>query len=112
MNHFPGWPALTMLVGLISISGSLFAGDIAAGKAKAEMVCQTCHGLDGRGTQAMVANIGGQQKQYLIKQLNDFRDGRREHPQMSLIAKMLSDTDVDNVTAWYAAVVATFSVPE
>lgn len=97
---------------LVSLAASSQAADLAAGRAKAEMVCQTCHGMDGRGTSAMVANIGGQQKEYLVKQLQDFRAGRRRHEQMSLIAKMLSDTDVDNVTAWYAAVVATFSVPE
>ena len=31
---------------------------------------------------------------------------------MSLIAKMLSDTDIDNVTEWYAGVVASFTIPE
>ncbi len=76
------------------------------------MVCQTCHGLDGRGVQAMVANIGGQQKQYLVKQLNDFRTGKRQHAQMSIIAQMLSDEDVDNVTEWYSSVIATFEIPD
>ena len=92
--------------------GSSAAGDLAAGKAKAEMVCQTCHGLNGRGTQAMVANIGGQQKQYLVKQLNDYREGRRQHAQMTIIAKMLSKEDIDNVTDWYSSVVATFEIPQ
>ena len=97
---------------LLCAFGSGFAGDLAAGRAKAEAVCQTCHGLDGRGTQSMVANIGGQQKQYLVKQLNDFRAGRREHAQMSIIAQMLSDEDIDNLTDWYSSVIATFEIPE
>jgi cytochrome c553 len=99
-------------IALASLVTPLGAADLAAGKAKAEAVCQTCHGLDGRGVSAMVANIGGQQKQYLVKQLSDYRAGRREHAQMSIIATMLSEQDIDNVTEWYASVVATFEIPE
>ena len=66
------------------------------------MVCQTCHGMDGRASIAMVANIGGQQKQYLVKQ----------HAQMSIIAQMLRPEDIDNVTEWYAHIIATFEIPE
>lgn len=83
-----------------------------AGKSKAETVCQTCHGMDGRGISTMVANIGGQQKQYLVKQLEDYRAGRRQNQQMSIIVQMLSDEDIDNVTAWYSSIVATFEIPE
>ena len=96
---------------LVCLGQAVTAGDLAAGRAKAEMVCQTCHGMDGRGTAAMVANIGGQQKQYLMKQLNDYRAGRRQHEQMSIIVQMLSDEDVDNVTDWYSSIVATFEIP-
>lgn len=90
----------------------LGAADLAAGKSKAEMVCQTCHGMDGRGNTAMVGNIGGQQKQYLVKQLEDYRTGKRQHAQMSIIAQMLSEEDVDNVTEWYSSIVVTFEMPE
>lgn len=68
--------------------------------------------MDGRGNTAMVANIGGQQKQYLVKQLGDFRSGRRQHAQMSIIAQMLNDEDIDNVTEWYSSIVVTFQLPE
>ena len=104
--------------GVMGLAACLFfcqpvgAADLAAGKSKAEMVCQTCHGMDGRGVAAMVANIGGQQKQYLVKQLGDYRAGRRQHAQMSIIVQMLSDEDIDNVTEWYSSIVATFEIPE
>ena len=94
------------------LGGTAGAADIAAGKAKAEMVCQTCHGMDGKGIAAMVGNIGGQQKQYLVKQLGDYKAGRRQHEQMTIIAQMLSDEDIDNVTEWYSSIVATFQIPE
>ena len=101
-----------VLHALLCVFGSSAAGDLAAGRAKAETTCKTCHGMDGRGAQAMVANIGGQQKQYLVKQLDDYRAGRREHAQMSIIAQMLSEEDIDNVTDWYSRVIATFKIPE
>ena len=101
---------VTLAVGLFCNAAP--AADLAAGKATAERVCQTCHGMDGRGIAAMVANIGGQQKQYLIKQLGDYRAGRRQHEQMSIIAQMLSDEDIDNVSEWYSSIVATFEIPD
>ena len=87
------------------------AADIEAGKEKAEMVCRTCHGMDGKGTSAMIANIGGQQKQYLVKQLEDYRSGKRQHEQMSIIAQMLSDDDIENVSEWYSGIIVTFELP-
>ncbi len=39
----------------------------------------------------MAANLGGQQKDYMVIQLKAYRDGKRQHPQMSIIAQSLSD---------------------
>ena len=103
---------LAVALGVSLLCNAVHAADLAAGRAKAEMVCQTCHGMDGRGAMAMVANIGGQQKQYLVKQLGDYRSGRRQHEQMSIIAQMLSDEDIDNVSEWYSHIVATFEIPD
>ena len=104
-----GWAMLCAL-GCVWSSNGL--ADAAAGRAKAETVCQTCHGLDGKGTAPMVANIGGQQKQYLVKQLSDYRSGKRQHEQMSIIAPMLSEEDIDNLADWYSSIIATFELPE
>lgn len=78
------------------------AGELAAGKAKVESVCQTCHGMDGQATSAMVPNLSGQLKEYIIVQLESFRDGKRQHPQMNIIAKALTDDDIENVAEWYS----------
>jgi len=107
-----GTSRLFWLCSLAGLANPGIAGDLAAGKAKAEHVCQTCHGMNGKATTAMVANIGGQQKQYLIKQLTDYRAGRRQHEQMSIIAQMLSEEDIDNVTDWYSSIIATFEIPQ
>ncbi len=88
-----------------------FAGDLMAGKAKVEATCQVCHGLDGRATVAMAANLSGQQKEYLVAQLKAYRLGKRRHEQMNIIAKMLNDDDIENVAEWYSSIKITLEMP-
>lgn len=87
------------------------AGDLAAGKAKAQSLCQTCHGLDGMATTAMVPNLSGQQKEYLVSKLEDFVSGRRRHEQMSIIANLLTDDDIENVAEWYSSIKISVEMP-
>lgn len=94
------------------IAAPASAGDPAAGRAKAEMTCQTCHGLDGVATIPMAANLAGQQKLYLVAQLEAYRSGKRRHEQMSIIAQMLSDEDIENLAEWYAGIRITVEMPE
>ncbi|MCH8997681.1 MAG: cytochrome c [Proteobacteria bacterium] len=100
---------------LIATTGFLgdraFAGDLMAGKAKAEAACQVCHGLDGRAVVPMAANLSGQQKQYIIAQLEAYRSGRRRHEQMSIIAQMLDDDDIENLAEWYSSITITIEMP-
>ncbi len=104
-----------LALGLISATGFLgdraLAGDLMAGKAKAEALCQVCHGLDGRATVPMAANLSGQQKQYIIAQLEAYRSGRRRHEQMNIVAKMLDDDDIENVAEWYSSIEITIEMP-
>ncbi len=88
-----------------------FAGDLMAGKAKAEATCQVCHGLDGRAVVPMAANLSGQQKEYIIAQLEAYRSGKRRHEQMSIIAKMLDDDAIENLAEWYSSIKITIEMP-
>jgi len=94
------------------ITGQSSAANIAAGKAKAEAVCQTCHGMNGLATMPMVANISGQQEGYLIAQLKNYRAGKRVHAQMSIIAKMLTDEEIEDVAKWYSSMKLQVELPE
>jgi cytochrome c553 len=73
------------------------AGDAATGKSKAAS-CTGCHGPVGISNNPMWPNLAGQQEAYLVKQLKSFRDGIREDP----MAKPLSDTDIENLAAYYS----------
>lgn len=75
-------------------------------------ICRVCHGVDGIGTNPMIPNIGGQSPDYLSKQLQDFRAGRREDPQMTIITQDLTDEDIKAVSDWYGSIAATYELPQ
>ncbi len=93
-------------------SSSTTAADIEAGRAKAEMICQTCHGMDGQALAPMVAHISGQQEDYLAGQLENYRSGKRHHEQMTIISQSLTDEDITNLAAWYSSIKVTVEMPE
>ena len=92
---------VTMAGILVCISGAVHAGDAAAGKAKAA-TCAGCHGAQGISNNPMWPNLAGQQQAYLVKQLQAFREGTRSDPMMSPMAKLLSDTEIENLAAYYS----------
>ncbi len=77
--------------------------DVTAGKAKAAAACAMCHGPLGLSMQPGVPHLAGQQEVYLAEQLKHFRNGKRVNEVMTVIAKPLSNADIDNLAAWYAS---------
>ena len=76
------------------------AGDAAAGRKRA-VACQTCHGMDGLSKLPEAPNLAGQVEPYLVKALNEYRDGTRRNEIMNVVAKELSDADIANLAAYY-----------
>ena len=95
--------AIPIAIGLatLSLSMSSLAGDVKAGASVAQS-CIMCHGEKGLSSMAGTPSIAGQPEMYLASQLRDFRDGKRHNEVMSLMAKPLSDADIDNVSAYFA----------
>ena len=85
----------------IIMASPVFAGDAAAGKAKAGM-CAACHGADGISAIPMYPNLAGQKEAYLAQQLNSFKSGVRQNAIMSPMAMALNDEDIANISAYYA----------
>jgi cytochrome c553 len=85
------------------VATSAGAADLAAGKAKANEVCASCHGLDGNSTSQDFPKLGGQYPDYLAKSLRDYKSGDRKNAIMASFAKPLSTQDIDNLAAYYAA---------
>ena len=78
------------------------APDLAKGQATAA-VCSACHTADGsRGSPANPI-LQGQHPEYLVKQLQEFKAGKRKNAIMAGFAATLSDDDMRNVAAFYAS---------
>ena len=76
--------------------------DPAKGQATATAVCGACHTFDGsRGSPANPI-LQGQHPEYLVKQLTEFKAGKRDNAIMKGFASALSDEDMKNVAAFYA----------
>ncbi|MGB3178538.1 MAG: c-type cytochrome [Albidovulum sp.] len=69
--------------------------------------CRTCHGIDGFAKIPIAPHIGGEPAIYIAAQLAAFRDGTRVHEMMTVVAKSLSDTQIADLSAWYASHKAT-----
>ncbi|MEY8876883.1 MAG: cytochrome c [Leptothrix sp. (in: b-proteobacteria)] len=76
--------------------------DPAKGQAISTAVCGACHANDGsRGAPANPI-LQGQHPEYLVKQLTEFKAGKRDNAIMKGFASTLSDDDMKNVAAFYA----------
>jgi cytochrome c553 len=69
----------------------------------AETLCTMCHGTGFRG-QNEVPRLAGQQHDYIVKQLKDFKEGKRTNDagNMAAVSKTLSDEDIENLAAYLA----------
>jgi cytochrome c553 len=73
-----------------------------AGRAKSTP-CAACHGPDGNAKIPGTPSLAGQPTMFTHWQLIKYRDGRRKDPQMSPFAAKLSDEDMADLAAFYAA---------
>ena len=79
------------------------APDPTKGAAISTAVCAACHTNDGSRGVAANPIIQGQHPDYLVKQLTEFKAGKRDNPIMRAMAAPLSEVDMKNVAAFYAS---------
>ncbi|MBS7808392.1 c-type cytochrome [Variovorax sp. PCZ-1] len=77
--------------------------DIAAGANKYEAVCASCHGADGNSGSPENPKLAGQHPEFLVKQLTEFKNGKRKNAIMQGFAATLSDEDMRNIAHWAAS---------
>jgi cytochrome c553 len=101
-----GWMCL-MSMGL----GVSFAAEPAAmtsapamtrGQQLFTQTCVACHGVDGNATLPAYPKLAGQHAPYLVKQLTEFKSGKRANAIMAGFAGALSEADMTQIAAWVA----------
>ena len=91
-----------ILLAALSAGPVVAAGDAVAGKGKAQ-ACAACHGPDGNSPAADFPRLAGQHADYLASALRHYKTGKRSNAIMKGFAANLSDKDMADLAAFYAA---------
>lgn len=81
--------------------------DLGKGAALFGQVCVACHAADGNSSTPANPKLAQQHPEYLVKQLQEYKSGKRANAIMSGFAGTLSDEDMRNVSYWLASQKAT-----
>jgi cytochrome c553 len=106
--------ATSLLSAVLTLSAvsSFAAGDAAAAPAQAAKpdlvkgaasftaMCVSCHGVGGNSGIAVNPKLAQQHPEYLVKQLQEFKSGKRQNAIMKGFASMLSEDDMKNIAYW------------
>jgi cytochrome c553 len=104
--------ALVFLIAGLGAAGVAHAdGNTELGKAKST-TCQACHGPDGKGIAPNYPILAGQHAAYLEHALKQYKNGERKNPIMGPLAQGLSDADIADLSAYYAAMESALVTPE
>ncbi|KZZ07349.1 hypothetical protein A3749_15635, partial [Oleiphilus sp. HI0078] len=94
--------SVVIVAGLVGSLGASAAGDVEAGKA-ASATCAGCHGADGNSVVANFPKLAGQGEKYLVKQMNDIKEGKRPVIEMTGLLDARSAQDIENIAAYFAS---------
>jgi cytochrome c553 len=92
-----------MVAAALLYSVSSFDAHAADAGAQKAQTCVACHGPDGNSALPAVPSLAGQPAQFIATQLLMFREGRRKDAQMSPFAAGLTNADLNNLAAYFAA---------
>ena len=100
------YAARALCLGAALVAGSAHAeGDPEAGKTKA-LPCMGCHAIEGYFNvypNYRVPKLGGQHREYIVAALQAYKAGQRKHETMIAQANSLSDQDMQDIAAYFAA---------
>jgi len=101
-SRFGWWVTLLLSGSLLTIAAQAQEGSVDAGRAKSA-TCAACHGLDGNSVTPDWPSLAGQHTTYMLRQLKAFKNGDRVNVTMKPFADMLTDEDMADVAAYFAA---------
>lgn len=106
MKTFAQWLVACVVAGA---SLSVWAGeaavpakmpDLAKGEASFTAVCAACHGADGNAAAPTYPKLAQQHPEYVLKQLQEFKSGKRANAIMAGMVAALSEDDMRNIAFW------------
>lgn len=77
-----------------------------SGKTIAEQVCSICHGIEGNSVSPQFPRLAGQQKDYVMAQLKNFRSHNRSDPpgpeMMWGLSRSLTDAQIEGIAEYFS----------
>ena len=73
--------------------------------------CFTCHGTEGRSVDSVPPSLAGQNRDYLLKQMQEFRDGKRPATIMHQQAKGYTNEQLALIAGYFASLTPGRAVP-
>jgi len=96
----------TAMATLLLAMGTGYAALAAGGGSKTETLaaetCGACHGPDGNSAVPEFPKLAGQQKSYLLREMLDYKEGRRKSEVMAPLMSTLTEEDMNKLAAFYA----------
>lgn len=92
--------AATVLSSLAAQAEALPKPDLVKGEASFGAICAACHAPDGNSLISVNPKLAQQHPEYIIKQLTEFKSGKRENAVMNGMAAALSEADMRNIAYW------------
>jgi cytochrome c553 len=96
-------PVLSMAAGEAAPAAKAAKPDLVKGAATFAAVCVACHAADGNSAIPANPKLAQQHPEYLVKQLQEYKSGKRKNPIMQGFAAALSDDDMRNIAYWVAS---------
>jgi len=97
---------MRFLMGLLLVlvvAGVAGAGPLDMPGAPQALVCSACHGFAGESRSNTMPILAGIAPWYFKKAIQDYAAGKRPSPEMEPYAKMVLQSGVDDITAYFAA---------
>lgn len=85
----------------LGATGTIAAGDVAAGKANVA-VCAGCHGANGEGI-AQNPPLAGMSQATFVRAMSEYKSGKRPNAMMKTLAAQMTDSETENLAAYYAS---------
>ncbi len=96
------WMVAASICGALVGQAGTAAGNAEAGATKAAM-CQACHGANGNSTNPQFPSLAGLGDDYIVEQLQEFKEGKRNNPIMMPMAAPLSADDMADLAAYFSS---------
>jgi len=94
---------LALAVVGVAAAGTVWAGPLDMPGAAQAMVCSACHGFAGQSRSSTVPILAGIAPWYFKKAIQDYAAGKRTSPEMEPYAKMVMQSGIDDIAAYFAA---------